>query len=241
MKKMRPPILPRRLGRWTASFGAVVALVAGAGNAGAARSPCGATSNYFDGAWALNTDQYGASANIQPFKPAICGSSSFGAAWSMESGKAAADGWAQVGYGNFQGSYLVFSQWTQSYFGPYHTKYFAAPSGTAQYWVNYNFSNGHLYMNKGLTTLDQTTFDPAVSWTGPWIPEFLGETNHCESDVPGVAGNRVAYTSVKKMARDGTWSSISSLSLPTPDCTNSRYHRNWSVQPTSFQIYTDPL
>jgi hypothetical protein len=126
-------------------------------------------------------------------------------------------------------------------FRPYHTKYFAAPSGTAQYWVNYNFSNGHLYMNKGLTTLDQTTFDPAVSWTGPWIPEFFGETGHCESDVPGVAGNRVAYTSVKKMARDGTWSSIPSLSLPTPDCTNSRYHRNWSVQPTSFQIYTDPL
>jgi hypothetical protein len=240
---MFPPILPKRLGRCAASVGAVVALVlgAGAGNVGAARSPCGSSGNYFDGAWALNTDQYGASANIQPFNPAICGSSSFGAAWSMETGNAASDGYAQAGYGNFQGSYVVFSQWTVLYSGPYHTKYFAAPSGTAQYWVSYNFSNGHLYMNKGVTTLDQTTFDPAVSWTGPWIPEFFGETKHCESDVPGVAGNRVAYTSVQKMARDGTWSSISSLSLPSPNCTSSRYHRNWSVQPTSFQIYTDPL
>ncbi len=108
---MLPPRLPERLGRWAASIGGVVALVlvAGAGNIAAARSPCGSASNYFDGAWALNTDRYGASASIQPFNPAICGSSSFGTAWSMETGKAASDGYAQAGYGNFGGSYMVFS------------------------------------------------------------------------------------------------------------------------------------
>jgi hypothetical protein len=218
---------------------AAVSLILGSGTADAARSPCGTLSNYLDGAWAPNTDQYGASASIQAYKPALCGSSSAGVAWSMESGQSPTDGWAQVGYGNFGGSYEVFTQWTRSYFSVPNTKYFAAPSGTAQYWVSYNFNQGLLYMNKGVTTLAVTNFDPAVYWSGPWIPQFFGETRHCESDVPGVAGNRVAFTSVRKMARDGTWSSISSLTLPAADCT--RYHRNWSTQPTSFQIYTDPL
>lgn len=221
----------------------------------AATSPCSTASDYFDGGASTGITQYGVKADIETQNPAICGSSSASAVWVMESGHEPAGtgnaywGWAQAGYihwGSGQGptGLHVFSQWCESHCGNIfnlNTKSFSAPTGTENYSVNYNFNSGNLVMWNGSTTLDQTAFDPLVSWVYPWELEIFGETYQCESDVPGTQSNPVKISSIQKMYdRSYDWNQVNDLGLWTPDC-SGRYHRGWVTQPTSFNIWTYPL
>lgn len=219
-------------------------LVVGASTAGvamAATSPCGTAGNFHDDAITSTYPTYGAEANIVAMHPAICGSSSFGNAWSMLSAASGSgSGWAQAGYGNFYGTFEGFTQWVNKYPADNpSTKYFAAPSGAPQYVVSYNFTDGFLHLWMNTTQLTQTNFDPAVYWTAPCYASFSGETGHKQSDVPGTLSSPVTFSQMKTMDRNYNWSSNSGLALNSEYPT--RYQNAWVSKPSSFKIWTYPL
>jgi hypothetical protein len=243
----------------TVILGVIIFGGPGSNSASAALSSCGTKFYYLDTAQATGLTQIGARAQIDTVYPALCDSGgggypSYSGAWSMEYGAARCDGWAQAGYehdgaagpnGGYQWS--AFTQYTQqaplSGCSPnVQTKFYGiTPGGNPSYKVDLS---GTLYtyffqMWVGSTFLADTNFNP-YGWTGNWIPEFAGETDYCESDVPGTAAGPVAFRSVQKEATNNTWSSTSDLALSNPDCPNC-YHIAWLTQPSSFIIWTDPL
>jgi hypothetical protein len=225
-------------------------------SASAGISPCdGNQVNHLDGAEATGITTYGVKADIEAEDPVLCGSTSFSSAWSFEGPSQNGPGtswdyWAQVGYAHnganssFSGGarYQVFTQWVRADNTPVQlvTNWWGTPAGVANYETSYNFSQLRINMWAAGTQLTHTGYDPANYWAFPWEPNVMGETYHCNTDVPGTASNKVKFSAVQKKSSDGTWSQINDLALPNPDC-GSRYHVAWVTEPGSFNIWTDPL
>jgi hypothetical protein len=146
--------------------------------------------------------------------PAICSGdlSANSVAWVMIADRTAYARWAQVGYWTDAIRCTQrFSQWTSSP-NVRRTDFRPASNGVTcitagsdlQFLVRYTGSagpyppcNGGLSMTaQGWGTIATTPFDPWCTyysdgqWQGPWSfePQYFGETNYGESDVPGLPG-----------------------------------------------------
>lgn len=237
-----------------AIFAFVAAGLASGGRASI--SPCGTEGSHFSGGEATGITQVGAKANITAQDPSLCdaatGSPSTSSAWSME---VSGDGTylAQVGYihtgslfvyQNQSGyHYSVFTEWTPLS-GPDILQFWSPspPPSSALYEVSRNATDARINLWEGTTQLTHTSYDPALWWSTPWIPEFYGETHHCQSDIPGTTSNRVTFSNVEKKSSAGSWSQINDLLLHKVNvCSNDRYNKQWDTQPNSFDIWTYPL
>jgi hypothetical protein len=211
--------------------------------AGTCASPAG---NYFDGAYAPDASSVqGARAVIDTRTTQICDpDDGFSSAWTMLTGQAATDGWAQQGFGHYRLGTIVgfygFSQWTLCYPACIlHTRYLTFPTTDENWRTAYWPSDTHLHMVRQNTNLDETSFNPFDVWTLPMMPQLFGETTRLESDVIGTANVKAPFTEIQKKKPNGTWVEIGTLEFRPPD--SSRYHQSNIDMPHSFNIWTDPL
>lgn len=224
------------------------------GVAHSASSPCGNLGNWGKGVVAFNETTYGSKARISQQDPDLCGSASVSVAWVMVTGASSLDGWAQVGFGRFgsndpypqqPGGYSVFSQWIRSSStSPRTTVTGNSPALNPVYKTEYVFSTGVITMWAGSTLVDATnnTWDPAIEWSAPWQPQFVGETIHKASDMPGIASKHVSFTGMKRLTnRVGDWDTMQDPSFAAFPNTPDRYHRQWVTKPTDMDIWTHPL
>ncbi|MGH2711516.1 MAG: hypothetical protein ACRDH9_09975 [Actinomycetota bacterium] len=232
---------------WQAPLVAV-AMVIPSGDVHAANAQCGAFGHNLIGAFS-EAENYGARAEIEKDKPDLCAKKSVSVAWSMVAGGVTAedvDGWAQVGYGRFgensghaESGMKVFTQTSRYIDSKPKTRFFPKPTGTHLYEVDYKFSDGLFHLFVDGDHLAKTNWDPAASWTGDWSTQIFAETTHPGSDIVGTAANHATFSSIKRKLRDDSWVTVSDLALTTSP--SPRYHSAWVTQPTSFDVWTDPV
>jgi len=192
----------------------------------------------FTGTDPKSMTHYGIKADVNTKTPALCGGShSDSSVWVMMAGGGSGQ-YAQVGYGRHQGqsSVYYFAQYKKNASTAAVHKETTVASGTHNYNVIYNFSNGHLYMYVDTTKILESNFDPAVSWTPGWQPQWEGETHDPGDDIPGSSSSPVYFSNMKIIAtRGGPWVTPSGL---TGSSTHSRYGFAWDTQNTKFHIWT---
>ena len=92
-----------------------------------------------------------------------------------------------------------------------------------------------------------TTWDPRDRWNDRHI-EFMGETKHRASDMPGKDSNRATFTQVdRKVGADWSNANLDKCIYTTDDTSVCdadiyyAYHFHWTNKPTAFEIWTDPI
>jgi hypothetical protein len=228
----------------------------------AAVTPCsGSPDHYFTGEQtSYQSAIFGARANFGVSQPGLCGQTSASSLWAMTSAASAihggAFGWAQAGYGQFgsqsglPSGYRVFSQYTR-----WCTKLSCAttpvlypvtkvggqppatgsPKASAFEKTDHNI---HMYYNG--TQLDLTdTFNVDSDWQSAWDAEFLAETFHEGTDVPGYSTDRVSVTNLEKaLDTSSDWGSVFTVTSRDDFC---RYKYDPSAgSGTDFDIWTYP-
>ena len=138
-----------------------------------------------------------------------------------------------------------FSQWVKYASDTLHTFWGDYADGNHLYDTSYGFSAGHLNMYIDNTLWDSTTFDPAANiWTAPWDSEFLGETHHAATDMPGISVGHVHFSYVLyRSSRTSGWINLPyayPYSADGKGKVNSRYHQ-YLPSNSAFNIWTDPL
>lgn len=229
--------------------GALVLLLAlsPAGPPAQAATTClaqGASNYVFDGT-AQQTTTYADYANLDTQQAALCttgNSASASAAWVMIAGGGSGNGYAQVGILTQRGvpQMNYFVQWARDYPTPAGTPFYSSfegvASGSHNYQVLYDFNQGALQLWTDSTMYTQTTFDPAVSWTAPWVNEWEGETHDPGDDMPGTASSPEHFSYLQyKACRGCGFQTPSGLQL---SCVCSRYSYAWDTQNYSFHIWT---
>jgi hypothetical protein len=215
-----------------------------------AAGTCATQSNYFDGAKTTTNHYYGVWATIEKQTPALCTGGLGGGtsvAWTALVGHAEADGLAQVGYGNFDGTFggqygmHVFSQ-SFRYFGDTpNSTFLAAPAGSQVYEAVYSSVERNVWMVAGGTLVSKTTFDPYTIWASPVESQIFAETWYCADDVIGTQSNAAAFDNVQgELSPGGPFANFTDLALQVPDC-SSRHHNQWGVNPRLFYTWTYPL
>lgn len=135
----------------------------------------------------------------------------------MIAGGATSDGYAQSGYlrRNGDSTVYMFAEFSQCSTCAFTRKVVGSPSGSPRYDEIYNFSTGQIqmYVNDDSQLLLNTSFDPAISWSAPWMPEWEGEVHAQGDDMPG------------------------STSAPTSS-TSTRYGYAWDTVNSGFHIWT---
>jgi len=186
-----------------------------------AGSTCSNLGSYAAGYSSSYLDQnYGASAQIEYNNPDLCNteaeSPSASVAWAMTTARsashpnnAAANMWAQVGYGQFGGKYSdadgrgigTFAQWTKACKATLscevgvETRFNGVnPTGAWFYKAYWWTPDQHIHM----TVNDQdfgweTNYNPFGVWDTAWACQFFGETIHPQSDVPGTSTDRTNF------------------------------------------------
>lgn len=206
-----------------------------------ATAACSGFNVQFDGNIPKQETNYITEANITTRGIALCGSShSSASVWAMITGGGGNDGYAQSGYlrtAGQTGSHM-FSQYTQCQNCAFYTKEVGAPpAGSPQYVENYNFTAGNIgmYVN-GSTLLATTNFDPAFVWTGPWVPEWEGETHDNGDDMPGSSTSPTYFENMYiKTCRSCGLSHPTGQSLSSD---SSRYGVAWNTTNVEFHIWT---
>lgn len=229
-----------------------------------AAGTCGNKSNFHVGyVTSYSASVYGSSADIEFNNPDLCGSDDTGGSaslvWAMVTAKSAsypnnsdANGYAQVGYGQFgdnQNFIATFSQWTKKCKATLSCGSAAKvetvfdgtnPSGVWRYRVQYEGEgDNHLHMRAEGQELDETSFDPIGDWQVSWQNQFMGETLHVATDVPGTSADKTAFTVLKNQhtSNSSSWTDVDSLTgISGPD----RYKRE-IFGALDFRIWTQPL
>jgi hypothetical protein len=191
---------------------------------------------------------YGAVGQIERRDPQLCTGTSgaFTNAFTMVAGHNSAEGYAQVGfahYRKFNGNtgFYWFSEWASCDTCIPLQKFFPGDTQTYYWKVSYNFTYNRFSMIRGSSSLDNTgSFDPFAHWTTPFAIYFAAETTNTQSDVIGTQADAAGFNGLQRRHGDGTWGSISDLTLPTPQ-NSGRYHNKWGVKPQLFYVWTYPL
>jgi len=226
-------------------------IVAGiAGVAPAAATCTSPKDSYQVGAVITGHSQQGVEADIPTDNPNLCDSTSASFAWVGESDSSCSYCIVQIGYSHFGTTpgqpykdlgavgFHVFDEKRKCdniNICPLHMNFWAAPSGTNTYKVGYDDTNHRFNLWKNTTQMDTTTWDPKVEWGDPgqgqyWTLGVIGETWHCQSDVPAVT-----FSTIRREAADGTWGSSTNLTQ-AGGLTCARYGFNGSGLPDSFSI-----
>jgi hypothetical protein len=215
----------------------------------AAQSCEGGLHYYFDGTYPIATTSYAISAGINTYVPNLCttnNSNSDSSVWTMLAGQASSDGWAQSGYGRHSGQTTAY-EFAQTC-GKYNTSTqtctsgFAewdgpAVSGTHTYSQVYNFNTGRINMEVDGTVELTTSFDPITTWTGPWIPEWEGETHDIGDDMPGTLATPVHFSNMQiQTCRSGCYTQAPAHSLSSSNYT--RYANRWYTQYSNAAIWS---
>jgi hypothetical protein len=209
-----------------------------------AASPCvGARSNLFDARVSSTYKTVGSKATISTESPSLCtgGASTFSTAWSMI-GAPSVGGWAQTGYirdtAHLSGAISYFSQYKRP--GAVAvTKWFGGISiNSTHSYRSYLLWNGYIALAIDNNLVDTTNFKPADYWGGQfWSSQFAEETGHCQTDVPGLATDKVHYTNMAYMDVDLTWHTPLGTLIPYVDCT--RYD-NGMLNSGAYDFWTKP-
>lgn len=191
----------------------------------------------FDGTDPKTMTTYGVRANIDVKLPALCGASySSSSSWAMIAGGAARQ-YAQSGFVRWQGrsNVVTFAEYKKNSATPAVHKETTTPTGSPRYSTTYNFSTGRMTMFINDTTALLTTdFDPAVSWTPGWGPQWEGETHDPGDDVPGTGQSPEYFQFIQIIpSRGGAWTTPSGLTISS---TNPRYSYAWNSAST-FRIW----
>lgn len=218
-----------------------------------------------------NVNIFGSRADIEFANPNLCSSDTNGGsssvAWVMVQAHSAtypsntaADGYAQVGYGQFAQSaadgnaigIATFSQWTKKCLATLSctgskivTHYMRTnpPSGSQTYRVYRNGSDGLIKMYAGASGVaDVANYDPTGDWEPEWQATFSGETLDESTDMVGVASDHVKFDGLQRY-NGGGWTNLTSF---TPvNAGPGRYHKTIINGSDSaghyFGIWTDPL
>ena len=151
--------------------------------------------------------------------------------------------YAQVGYARIAGmaapqvftehSYdLLHDSVRQFYPGIWN----GVAQGTHTYIVDYSDVTERLYFSVDGAAKGSTPWSPDVQWSAPWEGQFYAESWDRGDDVPGTAGARTDWTLIAvQKAENGGWVNADGDPLESH---LSVYRANWSVQPTSFQTFT---
>ncbi len=203
-----------------------------------AATSCSGATHLFDGTDPQSITHYGSKADINTRVPALCGASwSDSSIWAMMASGPGGCGYAQAGYIRHTG------ESTSSYFAEYLKdcsssagyKQTSAASGTHTYSNVYNFSTGHISMNMDSTTLLTTNFDPAVSWSPGWMPEWEGEVHDNGDDMAGSSSSPAYFSNIQIIpCRSCGWTTPSGLTISSD---SSRYGYAWNSN-TQFHIWT---
>lgn len=211
---------------------------------------------YFDGFTDGASSPYyemGALANIYVRYGAVCdtdtSSNNVTAAWSMIANRVIPYGWAQAGYIRWYNATLrQFAQQssngslatTVTYFGPG-----GAISAGQHYdywdqWVSVPGCGSCIRSNYNTFIMLQSGFDPFVYWTQPFTVQFLGETKHTESDIPGLSATAATYSNISVQdVSTGNFVPVPCSLLDTP--VNAAPSR-WGIQAYgcyAFNVWTE--
>lgn len=162
----------------------------------AAGTACGASGYFFAGTDRRAQRHYAVTATLTTRVPRLCGAAdSDVSVWTMTANGGTGGGYAQSGYGRRAGqpTVYVFAQFTRCGTCAFVHKEVAPPPDRQAYTQLYDFAAGRLLMRAGDATLLRTSFDPAVSWTAPWVPEWEGEAHRYGDDLPGTATARTRF------------------------------------------------
>lgn len=200
---------------------------------------CGTSESWFAGTSPTPQTNYYATTQLttQPVL-SLCTTEtdSWSLAWVMIADNAG-DGWTQSGYvwrPAYSTSYL-FAQYSKNGSSWYTAFYNSAPS-TAQYYVEYDFTNADMFMVAHAVTLLTTPWDPDTEWTTPWLPEWEGEVNYSNNDVPGSQSATANFSSMGiKTSRGGSVVNPSGLSL---DMSTSNFGAAWDTSQSAFHIWS---
>jgi hypothetical protein len=204
----------------------------------ASAATCGSAGSYQVGTTAVPQTNYYAQATIS-LKPAtLCGASdSFSTVWVMIASNNSL-GWAQTGYiyrAGYSGAYL-YAQAVRQYPSTPQTVYMAGAPSSALYYDSYYFNQGDMGMVANGNNLVTSNFDPVVSWTAPWIPEWEGETHYSGDDVPGTSASPTYFSNMGIITgRSGPPVNPSGLSLHNND---SNFGAAWDISQSKFHIWS---
>ena len=231
----------------------------GSAPSSAAESSCGTDDNmnYFIGvAKDAAKPLRGARADIQVFKPALCGTSRnlTSSTWAMvaEAGVTSAQGYAQIGYlrKNFGSvGFRYFWQWTRDGSSRYTSYFGDPPEGVSlQFEVTRDSSTGHLHMlrstQQGPCNTDnvcaETDFDPLTAWNDAEA-QFYSEPHEKENDIAGTGCCHVDWTEVQVKNENNSWVSMEWSRWRGGDYWGKCYwHLNRVDTSTHFKTWTEP-
>jgi hypothetical protein len=149
-------------------------------------------------------------------------------------------GWAQTGYirekDHLNGALVGFSQYKRATGVAPVTKWFGGPSINSIHSYQSYVSGAVIVLYIDTYKVDQTNFDPASYWGAqPWSSQFEEETGHCQTDVPGLASDKVHFTQLR-IRQGGSWVAPPSLSPGSQLC-GTKYGRA-IVNATSVDLWT---
>ena len=171
------------------------------------------------GATSTQSTIFGASAQVTYQNPVVCNQPGRqSSAWVMVSApndgspNGAHNWYFQLGYKKLAGGSPVrWAQWTKSCYpdcgssATHGNWYGAALTGTHTYAVYLVGSTQRLRGTiDGAAIADGPTYDPSLYWDSAWAANFAGETHDKDSNIPGIATNKVVFTDIKRYNGDGT-------------------------------------
>lgn len=194
--------------------------------AAAAIYNCGGLGHFFAGYSASTSGEphyyEGASANIIYRQAALCSTDSTpnnsSTGWTMI---AAGDsnGWAQSGLINYPGlgCWKHFAQQAAPGFPLFTVIQYCVTIGVSHVvwqrtkynsvkglWVVQSMIDNTVFLDSGYAP--PSGWSPFAVWASPFVPQFLGETHHNASDVPGSASAKLDYSSMYvQELTDDTW------------------------------------
>jgi hypothetical protein len=218
------------------------------GVAPAIAASCSAQGDWFVGInpnTSLNA--YYVSANITTNTPSICGGSSTdsSSAWALIANSdetiPSGGGFAQSGYILREGHpFGMFAEYLENVSSTLQRLIIAAPpSGAPLYDTIYDFNAGQLDMYADNNTYEilETDFDPAVSWSSPWIPQWDGEVHSLSDNIPGTSSSPTYFSNLTiKTCRGCSGTAPTGETLMNQD--SSRYGVAWDTTNSKFHIWT---
>ena len=212
----------------------------------AAAASCSAQGGWFVGInpnMSLNT--YYVQANITTNTPTVCGVSSTdsSSAWAMISNSnftiPNGYGYAQSGYIVLEGHpFGMFAEYLKNISSTFDRLIIAAPpSGAPLYDTVYNFNTAQLDMYGNSLEILETNFDPVLSWSSPWIPEWDGEVHSLSDNIPGTSSSPTYFSNLLiKSCRGCSTTAPSGETLENDAST--KYGVAWDTTNSKFHIWT---
>ena len=183
---------------------------------GASSFACDARGNYFAGYVKFPTNEHweGASAVLisTTRSVSLCGNDQFTANFSNSWTKIAAGngaGWAQSGFIRRYGQLSYHFAQTKANTGYMATTLYGssvADGELHQYWQQWLPDCGCIHSNVDSTRFIDSWFDPFAWWQAPFSPQYMAETSHRSSDIPGGINSHVYWRLLYVQELNNSWS-----------------------------------